>query len=126
MSAHHLDLTINRDCVTMKFRCTAKDNDDVATSKCRWFCATCEEECSCGFDAWTNHLDYCRETEGWFDDGLEECYDGEETEFHSGLVEFTWDGDGYFWHYAPEPAEPDEPLFDLTADGQIAESEATK
>jgi len=113
MSDHYLDLSINRDWATKQFRCTAKDNDDVTTSPCRWFCETCEEGCSCGVETWTNHLDYCRETEGWFDSvDLEECCDGPEAEFRSGLVEFTWDGDGYFWHYAPKPNLP-EPLFEI-------------
>jgi hypothetical protein len=127
MSDHFLRLSINCDWATKEFSCAAKDSDDVTVSPCRWFCTTCEEECSCGVETWTNHLDYCREIEGWFDSvDLEECYEGEPTEFRSGRVEFVWDGNGYFWHYAPEP-EPTEPLFELMVDGQILQgNEATK
>ena len=124
MSDHYLEMSITYTHIKKRFICTAKDLDDVTTSQCRWFCATCEEDCSCGVETWTNHLDYCRETEGWFDGvDLEDAYDGPETAFQPGLVEFTWDGDTYCWHYAPA-REPDEPLFVLTDDGQISQDAA--
>jgi len=111
MADHYLDLKVEQGWLTKDFRCTATDLDDVETSRCRWYCDECEEVCDHEMTSWKNHLDYCRETEGWFDDAeLEEMYDGEPTAFRSGLVEFTWDGDSYFWHYAPEPNLP-EPLF---------------
>lgn len=128
MADHFVDIRIDRYGTRPQFRCTATDQDDVATAPCRWYCSPedCAEQCVCepvfgsdgylqtDYSNWTDHLDYCRFIECWFDDDPWWLYDGPPTNARSGPVTFRWEGDTYSWRYtenqpALAEAAPDSP-----------------
>lgn len=111
MAEHFVTIEIDHDGARPRFTCTAQAQDGAATSPCRWYCNTCEEECYCEtvgedrYSTFTRELGYCRFIEGWFDDEPWELYEGDPTTARTAPVAFTWDGDTYWWHYADQPPQ---------------------
>lgn len=77
---------------------------------CRMHCDVCEEYLEDDHDTHELHdMGYCIKVDGWFDDGVEQCYDGPDRgsleRLHSGPVTITWNGDWMVWEYDTEPTE---------------------
>jgi len=72
-------------------------------AKCRMACDECDEYLSANHDEHELHdQGYCLKVEGWFDDGVDNCYDGDVFalgRLHSGPVLITWNGDWMVWRY---------------------------
>jgi len=71
---------------------------------CRKHCDICEDYLENDHDTHAlTDQGYCIKIEGWFDHGVEECYDGTDRGYlerlHSGPVLITWNGDWMVWRY---------------------------
>lgn len=107
MAEHTLSIEVSRNGARPVFECHASDTDDVETSPCRWYCTrkSCEEGCMCpDRRRWTQHLDYCRFIEGWFDDDPWALYDGRPSLIGMVPAYFAWDGESYVWGFHPASA----------------------
>lgn len=83
--------------------------DAAVGDPCRLYC----DETECEEGTTENHSKhalrdqgYCVRTEGWFDDGAAENYDGDILPLlplHDGPVVLRWTGDWMVWSYEPAP-----------------------